>query len=69
MLILTHTDGFRIDLDEFSKGILQTPRNGHRTAVAHVQIGQFGRRRSGSRINGSSRFAHHNLRQSQFGMA
>lgn len=48
MLILTHTDGFRIDLDEFSKGILQTPRNGHRTAVAHVQIGQFDRRRSGS---------------------
>ena len=41
MLILTHTDGFRINLDKLRQRILQSSCDGSRTPLTHVKIGEF----------------------------
>ena len=41
VLILPHTDGLGIDLDQLRKGILQAPRDGHRRAQGYIVLREF----------------------------
>ena len=41
MLILTHTDRFRINLNQFCKRILYTSCNGSRTSLSHIKVREF----------------------------
>ena len=41
VLVLADTDAFRVDLDELGERVLQAPRDAHRTAQAHVELGQL----------------------------
>ena len=68
VLILPHADRLRVNLHQFRQGILQTPSDRHRTAVAHVHPGEFGGCRRRSRIHTRPGFAHDHLRKAQFRM-
>ena len=51
MLILTHTDGFGIDLDQLRQRILQAPGDGYRTAQVDVKVRELLRSQLGSGIH------------------
>ncbi len=61
MLILADADGFGLDLDQLSERILQTPRNRHRAAQAHVELGKFRGGEGRRRIDRRARFADDDL--------
>src|SRR5207253_7312711 len=68
VLILTDTDGLRIDLHQLGERILETAGNGHRAAQADVDIGKLTRGELGSRVHGRTRLGNHDLRQFELGM-
>src|SRR6266487_7026462 len=41
MLVQSHADGFRVDLHEFSQGVLQAPRYRDGPALGSVEGGKF----------------------------
>ncbi len=62
MLVLAHTDGLGIDLDQFGKRVHQPPPDGHRTAHRQVVIREFPPGGLGGRINRGAGFIdHHHL--------
>ena len=66
VLILADADRFGLDLDEFSKRVLQTAGDGNRAAQADIQFGKFARGVFGSRIDRGARFRNDDLGQMQF---
>jgi hypothetical protein len=66
VLVLPNADGLGLDLDQLGQRILQPPRDRHRAAQAHIEIGKLLRRQLGRRINRRAGFRHHRLSQLQF---
>ena len=62
MLILSHTDGLRIDLHQFRQRILYSSCNGCRASLSHVKIRKFFRRQFAGGIDRSSRFIGDHIR-------
>ena len=58
MLVLAHTDRFRIDFYQFRERILQAARDGNRTANGYVQIRKFFCCVFRCRVNRGAGFAH-----------
>ena len=61
MLVLSHTDGLRINFDQLSQGVLQAARNAGRTAQTHIDVWHFLTGKFTGGIHRSARLAHHHL--------
>ena len=58
MLILSHTDGFRVDFHQLCQWICQTAGDGHRTTHGDIVVGKLSTSHCRSGIDRSSVFAH-----------
>jgi len=66
VLILPHTNGFRVDLDEFRQRVLQTTGNRHRAANTDIQIGEFPGSQFRRRIHRGACFRNHQFLHRKF---
>ena len=57
VLVLAHTDGLGVNLDEFGQWVLQAPGNARCTAQAHVHVRHFLAGELAGRVNGCASFA------------
>ena len=55
VLVLAHTDGFRIDLHQFRQRILQSSGNGSGASLSHVEVGELLRGQLTRRIHRRAR--------------
>ena len=61
MLVLSHTDRFRVDLDQFSERVLKPPRNRNRAAQRDIEVGELLCSQFGRRIDRCARLVDHHV--------
>ena len=61
MLILTDTDGFRVDFYKLGKRVLQSSGDGCRTSLSHIEVGEFLRCQFACGINGSTGLVYNHI--------